>query len=341
MFDDTTTTNAALDRLLTILSRPRPHGSEAEKAFVEAMLKPYEPFVLTSPADGEALAYVIDVGGPNDTRTMFSCHIDTVGRAETQRSLVYVKPDVIGVTKDTDCLGADDGAGIWLMLEMIDAGVPGCYVFHRGEERGGIGSRGVAAHHPGFLAGFERAIAFDRRGTHSVITHQGFSRCCSDEFAEALAAQLTAHIGGEWFFAPDDTGIFTDTANYTDDIGECTNISCGYANEHSSAETLDVNFLFALRDACLKVDWEALPSKRRPGEVDPDDFAYNPLPRWGGTLAYYEPLNGFDYKRHTVSPLSAADAANLDYYDLVDWVTAYPEKAAELLFNLLHRGDEI
>ena len=40
-------------------------------------------------------------------------------------------------------------AGIWLLLEMIDAGVPGVYALHYGEERGGVGSSGLAEHHAG------------------------------------------------------------------------------------------------------------------------------------------------------------------------------------------------
>jgi hypothetical protein len=63
---------------------------------------------------------------------------------------------------------------------------------------------------------------------------------------------------------PDDTGVFTDTANYTQIIPECTNIACGYANEHSGRETLHLPTIFALRDACIKLDWESLPTERNP-----------------------------------------------------------------------------
>ena len=337
LLTEPTPEDARWERLLSILAIARPHGSQSEKDFVEYMLDEHEPYVLCDPA-GETLAYVIDVGNTEESETMFSCHIDTVDRTETPHPLHVKEGNIIGTSKDAGCLGADDGAGVWLLLEMIDACIPGCYVFHRGEERGGIGSRAIAQHHPGFLRGFKRAIAFDRRGTHSVITHQ-MRRCCSDEFAEALAGQLTENIDPEWFFAPDDTGIFTDTANYTDDIGECTNVSCGYEHEHGPGETLDVKFLFALREACLRVDWEALPSKRRPGEVDPDDFmpAYygyrgTSMSDWDKEFDYYKPS---PEKKH----MTIFEAATLDYYDLEDWIVDYPDQAAEMLFNLLHRED--
>jgi hypothetical protein len=51
-------------------------------------------------------------------------------------------------------------------------------------------------------------------------------------------------------------------------IPECTNLSCGYANEHSSNETLHLPTLVALRDACLNIDWAALPVVRDPTVVE-------------------------------------------------------------------------
>ena len=54
----------------------------------------------------------------------------------------------------SDCLGADDGAGVFLMLEMIDANVEGTYIFHRGEERGGWGSSQIAELHADYIKQF-------------------------------------------------------------------------------------------------------------------------------------------------------------------------------------------
>lgn len=338
--------DTALERLCSILRRARPHGSVGELAFAEDVLMPYQPDTLKYPlttrpsfafreaTPGETLAYTIDILNDDGTtsRTMFSCHIDTVGRSEKDHDLIGVDDRTIGVSAKNDCLGADDGAGVWLMLEMIDAKVPGCYVFHRGEERGGIGSSGVARHHTDFLAGFDRAIAFDRRGTHSVITHQGFGRCCSDEFGEALATAFNDTIDETYFFAPDAGGVFTDTANYTDDIPECTNVSIGYEHEHSSDETLDIHYLFALREACLKIDWEALPTKRKPGESDLD---------WGTPSRHHSSASTWrDAYEGSLIPPSVADLANYDFPELVEYVEyGYPDDVATVLWNLLHRDD--
>ena len=61
-----------------------------------------------------------------------------------------------------------------------------------------------------------------------------------------------------------DRGVFTDTANFVSIIPECTNISCGYANEHVNMECQDLHHLERLGEAVLLVDWEALPTKRDP-----------------------------------------------------------------------------
>src|SRR5271165_4530176 len=144
------------------------------------------------------------------------------------------------------------------MLEMIAAGVEGTYVFHRAEERGGLGSYHVSIYEPELLEGIEVAIAFDRKGTSSVITHQLGERCCSERFARGLAAQLAPLP-----YQADATGVFTDTANYMYQVSECTNISVGYYNEHGPRETLDLVHLKALRDVmCEQFDPRALRAYR-------------------------------------------------------------------------------
>lgn len=163
--------------------------------------------------------------------------------------------------EDADVLGADDGAGIWLLLEMIDAGVPGTYTFAYGEERRRIGSRYLATDHASFLGKFLRAIAFDSRGVDRVITQQAGQACCSEEFAHGLATALCAQ-SDLLALKPSDKGTSTDTLSYSHLIPECTNVSCGYFNEHTPDEYLDTIYLLALREAALAVDWEALPTRR-------------------------------------------------------------------------------
>ncbi len=160
---------------------------------------------------------------------------------------------------DQDVLGADDGAGCALIAHMLERDVPGYFCLFRSEEAGGVGSKWLAENMPELLEEFDRAIAFDRAGYYDVITHQAGTRCCSDEFALALADQLTDQ---GLMFVPSTEGVYTDTAEFTELIPCCTNLSVGYFHQHSDEESQDVEFLKQLADVLCLLDWESLPVKR-------------------------------------------------------------------------------
>lgn len=269
-FQGHSATKAQVDELFQILSIMRPHGSKTEAKFIEEFIKPLNPTV-----DGIG-NQIVRIG---DAPIMWSCHIDTV---HNYGGIAPLKVDDKGIITVHDrsmanCLGADDGAGIWLMKQMILAERPGLYVFHRGEERGGIGSKWLAKNTPKVLDGIEAAIAFDRKDTESIITHQFGGRCCSEVFANSLSDAIGLGMKS------DSGGSFTDTASYTDLVGECTNVSVGYKWQHSRTEFQDMPFLLKLLDHMLQVDTRDLKFKRKPGEKEPtryyggrrtDDFGY-------------------------------------------------------------------
>jgi len=92
-----------------------------------------------------------------------------------------------------------------------------------------------------------------------VIVTQSWGKCASAEFAAGLAKQL-----GMGHKAAD--GIFTDSANYVDLIPECSNLSIGYQREHSALETLDLNYLEAVIQRLIGVDWSTIQVVRVPGD---------------------------------------------------------------------------
>ena len=211
---------------------------------------------------------IIEVG--EGSRTLFSSHTDTVHRTGVIQN-VFVKPTESVLKYETDsgqCLGGDDGTGIWLMLELIKAGVPGLYIFHRAEEVGGQGSSYIANQTPELLTNYDRAIAFDRKDDWSIITHQAGTRTCSDDFAKELADQLSME------HRKDSTGSFTDTANYDDVIPECTNLSVGYHNAHSKRENQEIEYVLKFRDALINVDWESLINDRDPSVPEYSTYGY-------------------------------------------------------------------
>jgi hypothetical protein len=69
-------------------------------------------------------------------------------------------------------------------------------------------------------------------------------------------------------YLPDNSGVYTDTAEFIDIIPECTNLSVGYYSEHSDKECLDIIHFQALADRVAKIDWDTLPTDRDPTEVD-------------------------------------------------------------------------
>jgi hypothetical protein len=201
--------------------------------------------------------------------TMFTCHTDTASRTKSAvRVLSYTENgDEIFVTDGTSILGADDKAGVTILLYMIANRIPGVYYFFIGEERGAIGSSKVAENFDTIqhLRGMKKCISFDRRNYFSVITSQLSQTCCSNVFAQSLCDELNAN-GMQMRL--DNTGVFTDSASFMDLIPECTNISVGYFSEHTHTEMQNISFLERLARATLGVNWNNLRIARKVG-LDP------------------------------------------------------------------------
>lgn len=273
--------------LIAILQTKRPYNTDGEREFITEWLDDIEG--MTRDTVGNRWLVI----GDNPT-ILWSCHTDTVSQRDGFQNVRWSDDGTsleLNKPKHGQCLGADDGAGMWLLLEMIKAAKPGLYIFHRGEEKGGIGSGHIADKNPDLLLGIQMAVAFDRRGTSSIITHQSRGRGCSKEFATAFAEALN-ELEPAFDFKLDDTGSFTDTANYFGLVPECTNVSCGYYSEHSTREELDVIHLMRLRKAMIQIDMSKLPIVRDHTDTetwsrDWGDYSYGgsyySQGGWGGT----------------------------------------------------------
>ena len=309
------TINKPIDRLLNILTYRRQHESEGEREFSEIYFK---DFKTLKNEEGETLAYIYDNHNKKaKTNILWSAHIDTMHNSKPELITQEVFMDAFGtafVDQASDCLGADDGAGVFLMLEMIDANVEGTYIFHRGEERGGWGSSQVAELHADYIKQFTHAIAFDRRGNTSIITHQRGGRCASDDIGSALIKLFGKD------FQLDTTGIYTDTAEYAHLVPECLNISIGYQSEHTSNETLDTNHVLRMRDTILAYDWtrQSLPVVRKP----------EPRPLYSFYGAHNRTMS------HDLP--SYDDLLYTDYKSLLKWVKgAKPDDIAGVIYDLV------
>ena len=297
---------ADIDPLLfDLLSQATPHGSERLLIPTIRTAIGDKASNIFHDKFGNLYVYVsttkritnIELKLDKDVDTIFSCHMDIVTptpHKDKQPNVIvplittgndktggYIYGSTYQYNKTTGArtrvpstLGADDKVGCYIMLRMIRAKVPGLYIFHVGEEKGCLGSKYIVANHKEWLKGFKKCIAFDRMHYGDVIAFQRGSRCASEEFTNVIASRMNNAIGlsekanDEYFFKGDVQGVYTDSAEYKDIIPECTNLSVGYWDQHSSDEHFDVVWLEKyLVPAILKVDWATLPIKRDPKVV--------------------------------------------------------------------------
>lgn len=254
------------ETFIKLTSSTYPHGTEsiiADKMFKLGLF----PKGIDMDEHGN---YFCKIG---ESRTIFASHLDTVSKVH--EPVNHVLDGFMIKTDGTTTLGADDKAGVTILTWMMKNEIPGLYYFFIGEECGCIGSSAAAK--SGDFKDYDRIISFDRRATTSIITHQSWSRCCSDEFADAFCQELNK---SGLSYVKDDGGVYTDSAEFVDIIPECTNVSVGYYKEHTFNESQDIEHLVKLADACLKVDWENLPTKRDPLVYEAK--GYSKKTNWGG-----------------------------------------------------------
>jgi hypothetical protein len=287
------TTFNVKDTFLALTSHTYPHGNEHR-------LRYFLPEGVTRDRHGN---YIYQIG---NSRTIFACHLDTAN--SKFGPVVHVIDGDIIKTDGNTILGADDKAGVTVLLYLIHKRIPGTYYFFAGEECGCIGSKAAAK--DGNYTAYDRIISFDRRNTCSIITYQQGSRCCSNDFAMALSEQYK-NLGME--LKPDDTGLVTDSAQFTNLISECTNISVGYWSEHTHNERQDIAYLARLCEASAQVNWEALPKVRDNKLVERkyNEYSHNNNNRNRDNFTHHSRNGKGGYKQHNYGNHSYNVGGNL------------------------------
>jgi len=276
------------DTFLSLTSRTYPHGTEKELFHL----------LGEGLSEDEFGNLFLKIG---ESDVMFTSHLDTATSALCSVNHVF-EGDIIK-TDGKSILGADDKAGVTIMLYMIEKGVPGLYYFFLGEEVGCIGSKKVASvQKENKIEGINKVISFDRRGTTSVITYQSGQRCSSDKFGEALAQELNKN-NDTFSYKIDPTGVLTDSIQFVKIYPECTNISVGYQSEHTYSESQDIKHLEKLAEACINVDWVSLPVERDPSKTE---YSYS-RGYYGGGWDDYD-----DYYRGDYGPSNTISKWNTD-----------------------------
>ena len=171
-------------------------------------------------------------------------------------------------------LGADDRAGIWLILQIIRSGLRPHVILTTEEETGCVGASMLAKDHPKHPFGDLRyLIQLDRRGKSDCV----FYDCENPEFEEYV----------EQF------GFITAIGSFTDISVICpqweiagVNLSVGYVNEHTQSELLFVQPLLSTLEKVKKMLMEK----------DIPNFKYIPSP--------YSYLSNWNYCDYFSSPSS-------------------------------------
>jgi len=282
------------------------------------------PLLPKGMIEDEVGNYFITIG---QSDTLFTCHLDTYCKEKVKVEHVIQGNKISIPTGSTYTLGADDQAGVCIMMYMIEQNVPGTYYFFIGEESfsgGRWGSLGIFQKRRSFFSKFKRCISFDRRGYGSVITRQSARTTCSNDFSKALIEEL-GKAGME--YKVDITGYYTDSATFLDVIPEVTNLSTGGFNEHTSFEYIDIDYLEKVCEAASKVDWEKLPTIRVAKPVTTSDY---------GIMQY---VVKSDYKKtrkmyhQVITHLTGLGFKCLNYQDF--------KPGKEMIFSQWHQDLEI
>ena len=168
--------------------------------------------------------YIVAVG---DIPIALVAHLDTVF-AKPVKKLYYDQRK--SVMWSSDGLGADDRAGVFAIIKIIQSGLRPSIIFTTDEEKGGLGAE-VLSKQPCPIPNLKYMIELDRRGTNDCV----FYDCYNPDFIHYIEA----------FGFVEAFGSFSDISWLMPAWKICgVNLSVGYEDEHSYSETLCISALY-------------------------------------------------------------------------------------------------
>lgn len=165
-------------------------------------------------------------------------HVDTVFNAPPT-NIYYDKEQT--TLWSPQGLGADDRAGIYIIIELLERGYRPSIILTDLEEQGGIGSNALTERFPHCpFKNCKALIQLDRKGKNEAVYYD----CEVPEFEELITS-----YGFET-----DIGTFTDISILMPAwqiVG--VNLSVGYLNEHNLIETLNLSHTYLTIDKVEKM----------------------------------------------------------------------------------------
>ena len=167
--------------------------------------------------------------GEGEIPIMLVAHLDTVFKTPPERIFYDVKQHTMWSPQG---LGADDRAGVFSILKIIQSGLRPSICFTTEEEHGSLGARALIKAYPKSPFDLKYIIEMDRQGTNDCV----FYDCDNPKFTEYIE-----HAG---FIT--DWGTFSDISEICPAWGVAgVNLSVGYKNEHNPIETLNTDALYS------------------------------------------------------------------------------------------------
>lgn len=164
-------------------------------------------------------------------------HLDTVFK-DPPSNIYYDERK--GVLWSPDGLGADDRAGVFAIIKIIKEGLRPHIIFTTDEEIGGLGATALTKQCPKPFAEMKYIIELDRHGSNDCV----FYDCDNPKFVEYV----------ESFGFVENFGSFSDISEICPEWKIAgVNLSIGYEDEHSVAETLHINNFFATIEKVIKM----------------------------------------------------------------------------------------
>lgn len=180
--------------------------------------------------------YIIAQG---DIPVLLIAHMDTVF-TDPPKDIFYDKNK--NIVWSGEGLGADDRAGIYSILKIIEKGYLPHIIFTTDEEKGCLGAKQLVKDIPEAPFKINFAIELDRRGEKDSVYYD----CDNLDFENYI----------------NDFGFVTNFGSFSDISEICStwgmagvNLSIGYLNEHSIRETLNVSHMLStIEKVCTILD---------------------------------------------------------------------------------------
>lgn len=156
-------------------------------------------------------------------------HLDTVFK--TSPTEIYYDQEH-KVLWSPQGLGADDRAGVYAILSLVNSGLRPSVVFCTDEEKGGIGAQNLVRFFADCPTDLKMIIEFDRQGKNDCVFYD-----CDNPSFENFIQQYGFELN---------YGTFSDISFIAPEWGvAAVNLSVGYVKEHTTSELLHTDWLEA------------------------------------------------------------------------------------------------